>query len=151
MKLNQRLRKSAAPACLISLFMCSMFGAQHAQAQDKVSDSPQGKAQASDRAAPAQDLQSLRRAWAKTMHHTPAPKGGCFHASYPSTQWQEVKCAPPNGWRSDLIRRINKKGGEIVGGAGGDIIAEAPSGLIFSNVEGSFPTVNGVTSETDSG
>lgn len=28
-----------------------------------------------------------RQAWAKTMHHTPAPKVGCFHASYPSTQW----------------------------------------------------------------
>lgn len=153
MKLTQRLRKSAAPACLIALFTCSMFGAQYAQAQDKVSDSPQLKAQASKQAAPAQDLQSLRRAWAKTMHHTFAPKVGCFEASYPSTQWQEVQCAPPNGWRPDLYQRLKKKrgSGETVGGAGGDIIAEAPTGLLFSNVEGSFPTVNGVTSESDSG
>src|SRR5271155_1294488 len=104
MKLNQRLCKSVAPACLFALFMCLIFRAPYAQAQDKVSDSPQAKTQASEQAAPAQDLQSLRRAWAKTMHHTPAPKQGCFHATYPSTQWQEVQCAPPNGWRSVLRR-----------------------------------------------
>jgi hypothetical protein len=104
-------------------------------------------------AQPTLATPAVLKAWAKTMHHTRAPKGGCFHASYPSTQWQEVQCAPPNGWRSDLLRRLNKKGGsgEIVGGAGGDIIAEAPTGLLFSNVEGSFPTVTGVISETDSG
>jgi hypothetical protein len=34
---------------------------------------------------------------------------------------------------------------------GSDILAQAPTGYLFSNVEGSFPTVNGVTSETDSG
>jgi len=92
------------------------------------------------------------KAWAKTMHHTPAPKAGCFHAEYPSAQWVEVQCAPPNGWRPDLYQRLKKKrgSGELVGGAGGDIIAEAPTGLLFSNVEGSFPTENGVTSETDS-
>jgi hypothetical protein len=144
MKVNQRLLKSTAPACLIALFMCSMFRAQYAQAQ------------ASEQATHAQDLQSLYRAWAKTMHHTPAPKEGCFHATYPSTQWQEVPCAPPNGWRSVLPRnRKNKKGGHgevfdpVSFPLNSDIVVQAPSGHLFSSVVGSFPTVNGVTSEAD--
>ena len=155
MKLNQRLRKSAAPACLVVLLICSMFRAKYAQAQDKVSDSYQQKAQASEQAAPTQDLRSLRRAWAKTMHHTPAPSEGCFHASYPSTQWQEVQCAPPPAYRSGRPRKLNeKKGGPgEVGGTStppysNDIVAQAPSGHFFTNVIGSFPTVKGVTSET---
>lgn len=96
-----------------------------------------------------------RQAWAKTMHHTPAPKVGCFHASYPSTQWQEVQCAPPNGWRSARHRK-NEKGahGEVFGPGlippNNDIVVQAPSGHLFSNVVGSFPTLNGVTTETDS-
>jgi hypothetical protein len=92
------------------------------------------------------------------MHRTPAPKKGCFHASYPSTQWQEVQCAPPNGWRSALRRnRKHEKAGhgEVFGPGlippNSDIVVQAPSGHLLSTVVGSFPTVNGVTSETDSG
>jgi hypothetical protein len=97
------------------------------------------------------------KAWSKTMHHTPAPKGGCFNASYPSTQWQEVQCAPPNGWHPAFSRKLNQKAeslGQTVGGTdpgNNDIIVQTPTGLLFSNVEGSFPTVSGVTSETGVG
>jgi hypothetical protein len=155
MKLNQLLRKSAAPACLIALFMCSMLRAQYAHAEDKVSESPQVKAQASEQATTAQDLQSLRRAWATTIHHTPAPKGGCFHVTYPSTQWVEVQCAPPNGYRSAKPAKRKKVDGhldQIGGTASGqnDIVVQAPMGYIFSTVKGSFPSVTGVQTETDS-
>ncbi len=106
-----------------------------------------------------------RQAWAKAMHHTPAPKEGCFHASYPSTEWQEVQCAPPNGYRSARPRKLNQKEGtrEQVGGTGSatppynnDIVAQAPSGHFFSNVEGNFLSVpgamtRGITSETGVG
>jgi hypothetical protein len=105
----------------------------------------------------AQPAAAVLEEWAKTMHHTPAPKAGCFHASYPNTQWQEVKCAPPNGWRSRLPRnrKIEKGGhGEVFGPGlippNSDIVVQAPSGLLFSNVVGSFPAVN-VATETDSG
>jgi len=137
--------KSCAMLALLVLGIASLMAGKPAAAQTA------GRAQASATRLPA-EVQA-REAWAKTMHHTHAPKVGCFEASYPSTQWQEVQCAPPNGWRPDLYQRLKKKrgSGETVGGAGGDIIAEAPTGLLFSNVEGSFPTVNGVTSESDSG
>jgi len=96
-----------------------------------------------------------REAWAKTMHHTSAPRVGCFHASYPSTQWEEVQCAPPNGWRSALPRNRKLGHGEVFGPGlippNADIVAQAPAGHLFSSVTGSFPVVNGVTSESDSG
>ena len=100
----------------------------------------------------------VREEWAKTMHRTPAPKVGCFHSSYPSTQWQEVKCAPPNGWRSGLPKKhkVEKGGHGVVFGPSlippnSDIVVQAPSGHLFSTVVGSFLSVSGVTSETDYG
>jgi|HubBroStandDraft_2_1064218.scaffolds.fasta_scaffold04921_2 hypothetical protein len=99
-----------------------------------------------------------RQDWAKTMHHTRAPKEGCFHASYPGTEWQEVQCAPPNGWRSVLPRRrriVKDDRGELFGPGlippNSDIVVQAPSGHLLSTVVGSFPTVSGVQSETGSG
>jgi hypothetical protein len=92
-----------------------------------------------------------REEWRKTMHHTPAPQKGCFHASYPSTQWQAVQCAPAPGYRSARPQKLNS---EQVGGTGSgsnDIVAQAPSGHLFSNVEGTFLSVSGVTSETGVG
>jgi hypothetical protein len=92
-----------------------------------------------------------REEWRKMMRHTPAPGGGCFHASYPSTQWQAVRCAPPPGYRSARPRELNS---EQVGGTGtssNDVVVQAPSGYLFSNVEGTFPSVQGVTSETGVG
>jgi hypothetical protein len=99
-----------------------------------------------------------REAWSKTMHRTPAPKAGCFHAAYPGTQWQEVSCAPPNGWRSGLPRDRRKEKanrGEVFGPGlippNNDIVVQAPTGHLFSRVVGSFPWVSGVTTESDAG
>ncbi len=97
--------------------------------------------------------------WRKTMHHTSAPvefdkagvRQGCFHASYPSTQWQAVQCAPANGYRSTRPRRLNHL---EVGGATypqNDIVVQAPVGHLLSNVLGSFPSVSGVNSVTSVG
>jgi len=166
MKQNLNLRNMAVLASPFALLICLTAGAQEAQVNSNENNSPQLVAQAAakpERAVPVRQpipppvttkpAPEVLKEWAKTMHHTHAPRQGCFHASYPSTQWQEVQCAPPNGWRPDLYQRLKKKRAisETVGGAGGDIIAEAPAGLLFGNVQGSFPTENGVTSESDSG
>ncbi|GLQ99291.1 hypothetical protein [Dyella mobilis] len=100
----------------------------------------------------ATDAQA-RETWSKTMHHTPAPKGGCFKAAYPSTKWVEVQCAPPPKAHNVRPRRIKKEGGtEAVGGTASgsnDLVAQAPTGHFFSTVVGKFRVVNGVTSETN--
>jgi hypothetical protein len=106
-------------------------------------------------ASPAEVM--TREAWRRTMHLTPAPREGCFHASYPATEWQEVQCAPRNGWRSALPRNHgDEKGGHRnVFGPGliphnNDIAVQAPSGHLLSSVLGSF-SASGVTSETGVG
>jgi hypothetical protein len=103
-----------------------------------------------------------RRAWAEKMHHTPAAAQGCFHAAYPSTQWEAVPCDPPPGWRSAVPRRrlnLKEGGNEEVGGTGtfptlpanNDIVVQATSGHLLSYAEGSFLSVKGVTSESGTG
>jgi hypothetical protein len=169
MKPNPKLLRSCALACLIALLVCFPSAAPYAQAQEKNGNSAQLMAQASQQPATAQSptnpthTEAVPRpapvspadleAWAKTIHHTHAPKVGCFHVTYPSTQWQEVQCAPPNGWRSGLPKNRKKVNGhEETPGLippNNDIVVQSPAGQLFSSVVGSFPTVNGVSSESD--
>lgn len=167
-----RSRNLAVAGCTVALLIGLSALAQGVQTNSNDSNSPQLLAQASAQAAPAQaapapirlpiaklpvlGTPAARLAWAKTMHHTPAPKEGCFNVSYPSTQWQEVECAPPNGYRSARPLKLIKKAGVDlqVGGdtyPSTDIVVQAPTGHFFSKVIGSFPAVNGVTSETGVG
>lgn len=101
------------------------------------------KAQAAVDAVEQQDIQA-RTAWRETMHQTVAPARGCFHATYPSTFWEEVECAPAPAWRSALPLARNR---EQVVGNGHDYVFGAPAGSLISLAKGSFPTVKGVTSE----
>jgi hypothetical protein len=78
-----------------------------------------------------------------------APNGGCFTASYPNIQWQEVPCAqgvtvppfPPGPARTP------GSGEAFSVGNGVDPIAGVTSGLVSTAV-GSFDSVSGVTSIT---
>jgi hypothetical protein len=67
------------------------------------------------------------------MARRPAPKGGCFTASYPSTDWQEVPCGAPS-------TTLN------VVGHGNDYV-DATSGLIKS-ATGSFLSGSSASGET---
>jgi hypothetical protein len=83
-----------------------------------------------------------RQAWRASMSRKPLPKRGCFHAEYPSTEWTEVPCVsapPPNGSGREL-------GPQTVGG-GSDFVARSSS--IIQTAVGSFPSVFGVTSESN--
>lgn len=104
-------------------------------------------AQSSDAAFDGAESQA-RQQWRVTMHQTKAPWEGCFHASYPHTEWVEVDCAPPPAYRSALPKVANR---EQVVGNGFDYVAGAPSGHVFSSVVGSFPKVTGVTTERSVG
>jgi hypothetical protein len=84
-------------------------------------------------------------AWRKSMVATPRPPTGCFTASYPDTQWQEVPCTtapdrpypPKSGPPSETV------------GNGTDYSAEVTGSI--SEAEGSFVSVTGVTSESGAG
>jgi Bacterial Ig-like domain (group 3) len=86
-----------------------------------------------------------RETWRKSMSRHPLPKKGCFKASYPRTEWQEVPCMAPSRSMNSLQRRWGKgPGPNTVGGMGGDFTAQS-SGLISSAV-GLIKSVDGATS-----
>ena len=49
-------------------------------------------AQSSDSATDNAEARA-RQAWRETMHHVETYDTGCFHATYPSTQWDKVECS----------------------------------------------------------
>ncbi|WP_231581573.1 hypothetical protein [Silvibacterium bohemicum] len=103
--------------------------------------------QTGDEAADHAEAQA-REAWRGTMHKLSTPGEGCFHASYPSTQWEEVECAEAPGYRSALPKA---KVREQTVGNGSDYVVQAPSGSLLSAAAGSFPTVTGVKTEKSAG
>ncbi|MBB6249461.1 hypothetical protein [Rhodanobacter sp. A1T4] len=99
-----------------------------------------------------------RQSWRNTvMHASPPNKTGCFHISYPQTEWAQVGCtAAPNRpfakWPKSSSNFLGaaafaKFQAQTVGD-GTDYVAEVPGLLTYS--VGDFPTVSGVTSETGS-
>jgi len=87
--------------------------------------------------------QEARTAWRDTMSRTPLPKKGCFRASYPSTEWQEVQCTTPPSHPLPRTGEGNLSP-DTVGNNSGDWTAQVP-GLI-SSAEGSFISVTpGIT------
>jgi hypothetical protein len=102
-------------------------------------------AQAGDAAAENAEAQA-RQAWRLTMHHTGISDAGCFHASYPNTQWEKVECAAAPSHPS--VRPIRpagdstaRAGAQTIVGDGYDFVAQAPAGEFFSFALGSFPTI----------
>jgi hypothetical protein len=78
-------------------------------------------------------------AWRATIVRIPRPKPGCFKATYPSTEWQEVPCvpgpnrpyAPARGPRPTTV------------GNGNDFAAEVQQGTTISSARGSFDDARG--------
>ncbi|MGD0190011.1 MAG: hypothetical protein ABSD74_04640 [Rhizomicrobium sp.] len=83
--------------------------------------------------------------WSTTIAKTAVPHAGCFHASYPSTEWKQVACQPAP---SILFLPSNGLGSQTVGN-GHDYAIEV-SGTLISSALGSFPKVK-VKTETGEG
>jgi hypothetical protein len=87
-----------------------------------------------------------RETWRRTMQRTPKPKNGCFTAAYPETEWREVPCRKPPD-KLFLPKRSGTTTTQTIGGTGTDFSAQATRHI--TEVEGSFDSVTGVTSECD--
>ena len=93
-------------------------------------------------AAQAADDAGALAQWREAIAHTNVQAAGCFEASYPSMEWNQVECV-----EAPAIPFIPRggRGGPTVGN-GNDYAAEVSSGLISETV-GSFPKVTGVKGE----
>jgi hypothetical protein len=83
--------------------------------------------------------------WRAVMAHNTQPGEGCFRASYPSLEWEEVECKELH----PRVHPVHKTGEGQVTGNGHDFVAEA-AGLISGTI-GTFPTVTGVKTEKSVG
>ncbi len=118
-----------------------------------------GGASAANAASPARVTVSAptstpsHDAWHRAVSRTRAPKPGCFQVKEPSTELVEVPCGhgpmvpllPGSGPR----HAGGGKGTSLVGGGGTNDFAGQVAGTIHL-AEASFPSVNNLTSETDS-
>jgi hypothetical protein len=96
--------------------------------------------------SPAESAEAAsRQAWRKSMSRSGVPKNGCFQATYPNTDWQQVPCttAPQRPYPPAHGKRPE------TGGNGGDYSAETTSPISFA--EGSFASITGVINETGAG
>ncbi|MFZ1010891.1 MAG: VWD domain-containing protein [Candidatus Sulfotelmatobacter sp.] len=135
---NMKL-KSCAMLVLVTLALSVVSVAQSASDASQEKNTT-GQAEAASRAPTAVE----RESWRQTIIHTSLPGKGCFVAKYPEIQWRETPCQPPSTKlyppkRPGMIRL------ETVGGAGSDFSALVTGHI--SEAEGSFDSVNGVTSE----
>jgi hypothetical protein len=94
-------------------------------------------------AARAADDAAALAQWRDAIANTKVLASGCFEASYPSMDWNKVKCVEAPDIQ--FIPRSGR-GSRLTVGDGHDYAAEVSSGLISKTV-GSFPKVTGVKSE----
>lgn len=89
-----------------------------------------------------------REEWHKAMIQLPHPKKGCFKATHPKVEWQEVPCGKAPDRPYPPTRKAKPLPNTVGGGGTNDVSAQVTGNLL--SAEGSFDSVTGVTSETDS-
>lgn len=99
-------------------------------------------------AAHAQEA-AARDSWRAFITHNAPQAEGCFRASYPNLEWEQMECKTVIPRAHPTPRSATAgKGGQTVGNTQ-DYVAES-TGLITGTL-GTFPTVTGVTSEKSVG
>jgi hypothetical protein len=97
--------------------------------------------------APSADAEAAAQEnWRNSILETSVSGSGCFMAEYPSTSWMPVGCSKPS-----RVPYPRTSAGSATVGNGNDYAIEAANKGFIRRTIGSFPTVTGVTSETDPG
>ena len=130
-----------------SILITGLFASHAYSAQTDGTDGTQKPSSEKSKAATEQmspEEAHRREAWRDFMRVTPKPKKGCFTATYPKTEWQEVPCITP----PDIPMPPRQGVRPLVVGNGDDISAQVPTTGFISTAIGSFDSVTGVTSES---
>jgi hypothetical protein len=98
--------------------------------------------------APTDIEEAAHAQWRQAITGVEAPSGGCFQATFPSTQWDQAPCRTVGTHTHPIPRRRSAGQSETTGN--GNDYALVTTGLISQTV-GSFPTVTGLTSESGVG
>jgi len=85
--------------------------------------------------------------WHRTMAKHPLPHAGCFEASYPSGDWQEVGCVETS--HGPQLHKNTLRPPQNVG-ATNSYMAQFSAATI-GIAEGSFASASGITTESESG
>ncbi|HEY0193140.1 MAG TPA: hypothetical protein VGC42_18610 [Kofleriaceae bacterium] len=111
---------------------------------------------ATDSGDASDDDVQVQSSWREAIAATPTVADGCFQATYPNLAWEAVECTvapnrPIGHPRAALAQHAREAARAIpfVVGDGADYALHVP-GLISAST-GSFPSVTGVTSESDGG
>ncbi len=88
---------------------------------------------------------ALTEAWRAAISTAALPGKGCFTAAYPGTEWTRVACS--NAPHRPFLPAHGPSG--FVVGNGNDFAAE--TGVPISSAVGSFPSIKGLTTETNDG
>jgi hypothetical protein len=134
-----------AKFAVMSLFL-TFLGSAAAYAQKPAGPKhvPVSAGQTTDVAGDAEA--AARDSWRAFVAHNSPLAEGCFRASYPNLEWEQVECTIVHP-RTHPTPRSSSSGGTV--GNGLDYVAES-AGLISETV-GTFPSVTGVTSEQSVG
>lgn len=108
-------------------------------------------------AMPTNAARAAQASWRTSIKQLSPPSAGCFHASFPSLIWHKIACGPSPSYLSATppqASSANEQASRALGfasapnqvGNGSDYSAQT-SNITFAAV-GSFPAVNGVTSES---
>jgi hypothetical protein len=90
---SARCRMTIFAGMLIAGSMAGLLAGLTAEGAAAEEPTTAGPEQAAPHAAAAAPSEKELDDWQAKIVRVPAPKNGCFKASYPSTEWQEVPCA----------------------------------------------------------
>jgi hypothetical protein len=101
-------------------------------------------------AAPPAPDERAHAEWRESMLHKETPGEGCFQAAFPAIGWVTAPCHAVSGRTHPLPRVIEGTGPQTVGNRN-DYALVAPGANLITKTVGSFPSVEGVTSESSVG
>jgi len=123
-----------------AIFLAGLLSSCSAPRETATSTKPADTATPTPESAQASET-NKRKEWGDQMLRKPAPRAGCFDATYPNTDWTQVACV-----KAPNIPAIPRHGPRpAVVGNNDDISAQAPSGHITQAI-GHFENVTNVTS-----
>lgn len=132
--LSRRITRTL-PIITTSILLSGLFSSYAFSATPDVPETSKSKSATSTKVSPEEIHR--QEAWRDFMRVTPKPKSGCFTATYPKSEWQEVTCVSPPPYPMPPRRGVRP----LVVGNGDDISAQVSTASFISTAIGSFDSV----------